>query len=370
MMTESPAPPRLHWGKYRAKVLDNFDLLQLGRLLVEVPSIPGEVLDWALPNSPYAGPQVGFFALPPIGANVWVEFEGGNPNFPIWTGCFWEEGQMPVVPATPDKKVWRTEFITIELDDTPGEGGLSVTVLPPLAPDILTMTFNAEGITMKVPPNSWQMSPEQIEIEGNVEINGIPVKPRRKVAEPAPTRVSYDQYLAAEASSEVKHEWLRGEVFAMAGGTPEHARLAAAIIVALSRVLADRPCEVFTSHLRVRVEATDLSTYSDVTVVCGTLQQSEIDVDAVINPTLIVEVLSESTEGYDRGEKFAHFRRLPSLREYVLVSSTEPRLEAYSRNDAGEWVLHEAGPGESLSLRSIEGARLETDVIYRNRLAG
>ena len=157
--------PRLYWGKYRAKVLDNIDLLQLGRLLVEVPTIPGEILNWALPNTPYAGPEVGFFTLPPIGANVWVEFEGGNPNYPIWAGCFWEEGEMPVLPAIPEKKVWRTEFITLELDDTPAEGGLSITVLPPLAPDILTMTFNELGITMKCPPNSWQMSPEYIKTQ-------------------------------------------------------------------------------------------------------------------------------------------------------------------------------------------------------------
>ena len=156
--------PRQYWGKYRGKVIDNVDLLQLGRLLLEVPSVPGtgEVLNWALPNSPYAGPKVGFFSLPPIGANVWVEFEGGNPNHPIWTGCFWELGQVPVVPALPEKHVWRTDFITIELDDTPGEGGLSITVIPPLAPDVLTMTFNEEGITMNCPPNSWQMGPEWI----------------------------------------------------------------------------------------------------------------------------------------------------------------------------------------------------------------
>jgi cytoskeletal protein CcmA (bactofilin family) len=157
--------PRLYWGKYRAKVLDNVDLLQLGRLMVQVPTIPGEVLNWALPNTPYAGPQVGFFTLPPIGANVWVEFEGGNPNYPIWAGCFWTEGEVPVVPAIPEKKVWRTEFIEVELDDTPGEGGLSITVMPPLAPDVLKMTFNELGITMDCPPNSWQMSPEYIKNE-------------------------------------------------------------------------------------------------------------------------------------------------------------------------------------------------------------
>jgi Uma2 family endonuclease len=189
------------------------------------------------------------------------------------------------------------------------------------------------------------------------------------MAEPSPSRMTYSAYLAAEATADVKHEYLRGEVFAMAGGTPPHARLAAAVIGELRNALADRPCEVFTSDLRVRIEATDLSTYPDVTVVCGDFQHSDLDVNAATNPILIVEVLSESTEAYDRGEKFAHYRRLPSLREYLLVSSGEPRLESYARNAAGEWVLHEAGPGESLTLRSLDGVRLETDAIYRNRLA-
>jgi Uma2 family endonuclease len=190
------------------------------------------------------------------------------------------------------------------------------------------------------------------------------------MAEPATSRMTYDAYLAAELTADVKHEYLRGEVFARAGRTPTHARLAAAVIGELRNALADRPCEVFTSDLRIRIEATDLSTYPDVTVVCGDLQHSDIDVNAATNPILIVEVLSESTEGYDRGEKFAHYRRLPSLREYVLVSPQAPRLEAYARNAVGEWVLHEAGPGESLALRSLDGVRLQTDAIYRNRLAG
>lgn len=155
--------PRAHWGKYRGKVLDNVDLLGLGRLMVAVPAVPGEVLNWALPCSPYAGPRVGFFALPPIGANVWVEFEGGNPNYPIWVGCFWEEGEVPVTPAIPEKKVWKTDLVTLELDDTPGEGGLSITVLPPLAPEVLTMTFGKEGITLTA---------GTINVDGNVNVTG------------------------------------------------------------------------------------------------------------------------------------------------------------------------------------------------------
>lgn len=190
------------------------------------------------------------------------------------------------------------------------------------------------------------------------------------MAELAPSRMTYEEYLAAERSSEVKHEYLRGDVYAMAGGTPTHAGLAMAIGVALSNALSGRPCRVFGSDLRVRVEATDLSTYPDVTVICGSFQRSEIDRDAATNPVLIVEVLSDSTEAYDRGEKFAHYRRIPSLRAYVLVSQREPRLEAYTKNAEGAWVLGEAGPGETLELGLLEGVRLPTDAIYRDPLSG
>lgn len=181
--------------------------------------------------------------------------------------------------------------------------------------------------------------------------------------------MAYAEYLRAEQSSETKHEYLRGEVYAMAGGTPTHAGLAMAVGVALSNALSERPCRVFSSDLRVRVEATDLSTYPDITVICGRFEASTIDADAAINPVLIVEVLSDSTEAYDRGEKFAHYRRIPSLREYVLVSQHEPRLEAYARNEEGAWVLTEAAAGESLALRSLEGVRLLVDAIYRDPLA-
>ncbi|MFV8752681.1 Uma2 family endonuclease [Nannocystaceae bacterium ST9] len=181
--------------------------------------------------------------------------------------------------------------------------------------------------------------------------------------------MSYADYLVAEAASALRHEYLRGEVWAMAGGSPTHARLAMAVGVALSNALADRSCGVFGSDLRVRIEATDLSTYPDITVVCGSLEYAELDPDAVTNPVLIIEVLSDSTEAYDRGQKFAHYRRLPSLREYVLISQHEPRIEAYSKTADGNWMLDEAGPGQALMLRSLAGVRLETDVVYRDPLA-
>jgi Uma2 family endonuclease len=190
------------------------------------------------------------------------------------------------------------------------------------------------------------------------------------MTQPAPDHMTYAEYLAAEAASATKHEYLRGEVYAMAGGTPEHAALAMAVGRDLGNQLRGQPCRVFSSDLRVRVEATDLSTYPDVTVVCGRLERSEVDQNAAVNPVLIVEVLSDSTEAYDRGEKFAHYRRLPSLKEYLLVSQKEPRLEVYRRNDAGHWVLFEARRGESLELASLPGVQLATDEVYRDPLTG
>ena len=181
--------------------------------------------------------------------------------------------------------------------------------------------------------------------------------------------MSYAEYLEFEATSDTKHEYLRGEVLAMAGGTPDHAALALAIGAELVAGLRGRPCRAFSSDLRVRIEATDLSTYPDITVVCGTLETSGLDPHAATNPVLIVEVLSDSTEAYDRGQKFAHYRQIPSLREYLLVSQTEPRLEAYAKNDAGQWVLREAGRGEQLALRSLEGVVLDVDTIYADPLS-
>ncbi|MFO7567536.1 MAG: Uma2 family endonuclease [Enhygromyxa sp.] len=115
--------------------------------------------------------------------------------------------------------------------------------------------------------------------------------------------------------------------------------------------------------------ATDMSTYPDVSVVCGALETSEVDRNAATNPVLIVEVLSDTTEAYDRGEKFAHYRRLPSLREYLLLSQHQPRIESYRRNAQGVWELAEAGAGETLTLAALEGVRLDVDLIYRDPLA-
>jgi Uma2 family endonuclease len=188
---------------------------------------------------------------------------------------------------------------------------------------------------------------------------------KRAAAELAMT---YEDYVRLEESSEAKHEYLRGRVVAMAGASPEHAALAASLIAALHTALRGRPCRVYSGDLRVRVEETDLTTYPDVTVVCGALVTSAVDRIATTNPTAIIEVLSGSTEAYDRGAKFAHYRRLASLREYVLVSQDEPRIEVYRRNDTGHFELHEAGSGERIEIVSL-AVTLGVDEIYRDPLA-
>lgn len=158
--------PRRYFGKYRGKVLDNYDPLFMGRIMPDVPSAPGMILNWALPATPYAGAGVGFFAIPPIGADVWIEFEGGDPNYPIWSGCFWAEPlDLPLEPAIPLRKCFRTDNITLLADDTPGEGGLYITVKPPVAPGEVTLNFDVEGVTLTVPPNVITVTPETITVE-------------------------------------------------------------------------------------------------------------------------------------------------------------------------------------------------------------
>jgi Uma2 family endonuclease len=174
--------------------------------------------------------------------------------------------------------------------------------------------------------------------------------------------MSYAEYLELEASSDQRYEFIDGVAYAMAGGTPDHARLIASMTVQIGIALADKPCTVYSSDLRLRIDATARSTYADVVVVCGPAQRSQIDPNAVTNPTIIVEVLSPGTEASDRGEKWRHYQHLPSLREYVLVSQGEPYVEVFRRS-GDEWVLRTAGAGEFIELPS-QAIRISVDRVY------
>ena len=179
---------------------------------------------------------------------------------------------------------------------------------------------------------------------------------------------TFAEYLEQERTSDVKHEFVNGEIFDMAGGTIEHGRLASTVNAALRTQSRGRPCEVYSSDVRVRVLATGLATYPDTSVVCGRLERDPADANTIVNPVVLVEVLSDSTEGYDRGEKFAHYQRLPSLKEYVLVSQRSPRIEVFRRNEDGNsWTLLIAQAGERVSLASI-GCELAVDEMYANAL--
>ena len=152
-----------YYGKYRGKVIDNIDPLFIGRIIAEVPAIPGSLTNFAMPCTPYAGPGVGFYAIPPIGADVWIEFEGGDPNFPIWVGCFWGvPGEAPLGAPVPELKIFKTEFITTIMSDIPEEGGYTLECIPPAVNDSLTMTFNPEGISIICPEAVINMTPETI----------------------------------------------------------------------------------------------------------------------------------------------------------------------------------------------------------------
>ena len=189
------------------------------------------------------------------------------------------------------------------------------------------------------------------------------------MARPAPiATMTYVEYLAFEEASLDRHEYLRGEVYAMSGGTPEHAALEAAFARHLANALeaSKKPCRVYSANLRVRVEATDFTCYPDASVVCGKLETSPVDRNAALNPVLVVEVLSDGTEAYDRGVKASHYRHIPSVREYVLVSQHSPLVEVWRKNDQARWeVAAVAGKGEHAELTSL-GVTIDVDAVYRD----
>jgi Uma2 family endonuclease len=186
---------------------------------------------------------------------------------------------------------------------------------------------------------------------------------------PKPHR-SPEEYLALEREADFKSEYFDGEVFAMSGASEHHNLIAANVIRELGNQLKRRPCKVYPSDMRVKVSATGLYTYPDVVVVCGEAAFDDAQRDTLVNPTVLVEVLSGSTEAYDRGKKAEHYRRLPSLQAYVLVAQHEPQLEHYARQPDGRWLLSEAhGLEASIDLPSIQ-CTLELAEVYDKVVLG
>ena len=177
-------------------------------------------------------------------------------------------------------------------------------------------------------------------------------------------RLSAEEYLALERRSEEKHEYLDGEMFAMGGASRRHNLIALQTAAALLSQLRGRSCEVYMGDMRIRVDATGLYTYPDVVVVCGEPQLAASDLDTLLNPISIVEVLSPSTEGYDRGKKFAHYRTIESLAEVVFISQERVEVERFSRQPDGDWILHAANQLEDRLALSAIGCEISLATIY------
>lgn len=173
-----------------------------------------------------------------------------------------------------------------------------------------------------------------------------------------------EEYLQLEQYANVKHEYLDGAVHAMAGGSPEHGAITMRLGGALIPQLRGRGCTVYSSDVRIRVRATGLATYPDLSVGCGEREVDPLDPQALVDPVVLVEVLSPSTEAYDRGEKLRHYQRIPTLREVLLVAHDRREVEVQRRGGEG-WESELVGAGGTVELTSI-GCRLEVDALYRD----
>jgi Uma2 family endonuclease len=176
-------------------------------------------------------------------------------------------------------------------------------------------------------------------------------------------RYTFADYLAFEEGSNTKHEFLDGEIYGMAGGTPEHAALSVAVSSLLLSQLRGGPCRVFSSDLRVRARATGLATYPDVTVVCGELERDPESPTTLVNPRVVVEVTSDGTEAYDRGRKLEHYRGIPSLVAVVIVSHRAQAVEVWERTADDTWRCRAFGPGQIAHIDALH-ARLPVDEVY------
>ena len=180
------------------------------------------------------------------------------------------------------------------------------------------------------------------------------------------TRLSPEEYLRLERLAETKSEFFDGEVIPMPGVSRHHNRINRDLVVELTNQFTDRPCEVFFCEMRVRISATGSYAYPDVAVLCGEPTFEDNNVDTLLNPQVLIEILSDSTETHDRGRKLQHYRSIESLQEYVLISQTECRIERYSRLPSGEWAYSDVtDPQGTITLDSIN-CRLPVARVYRS----
>ena len=176
--------------------------------------------------------------------------------------------------------------------------------------------------------------------------------------------ITVEEYLALERAAEYRSEYFSGKMFAMAGGTPEHSLISANLIRELGNALKGHRCAAYDKDLRIEISDTGLFTYPDASVICGPLDRSSRGNDMATNPTVLLEVLSDSTEAYDRGSKFAHYRTIPSFREYVLISQKEPLVEVFFRLPDGTWQLRPVSGCDSVAQLQSLNVVLRLAEIY------
>ncbi len=176
--------------------------------------------------------------------------------------------------------------------------------------------------------------------------------------------ISEEEYLEMEHKAETKSEYYDGEIFAMSGASRKHNLIVANVVASLVTQLRKKPCRVYPSDMRLKIEATGLITYPDVMVVCTKEKFRDNRKDTLLNPDVIIEVLSDSTEGYDRGVKFRNYRQISSLKEYVMISQHSRRIERYFRNPNKQWVLSEADDENPLILLESVGCTLDISEVY------
>ncbi len=179
------------------------------------------------------------------------------------------------------------------------------------------------------------------------------------------TRLTPEQYLVLERQAQYRSEYINGSIFAMAGASRRHNLIAGNVFGELRAQLRGRPCEAYINDMRVKVSVTGLYTYPDVVALCGQPDFEDTHLDTLLNPSVIVEVLSDSTEAYDRGEKFAHYRRLASLKDYLLIMQNQVRVEHYARQ-GDKWMLSEASVLDgAIHLSSMNCAIVLRDIYER-----
>ena len=181
---------------------------------------------------------------------------------------------------------------------------------------------------------------------------------------PIRRRVTPQEYLAIERSADRRSQYVDGEIYAMAGATRRHNLITLSVGSTLRLQLKGRPCEVYVNDMRVKVSKPGMYTYPDVVVVCGMPQFEDDEMDTLVNPTVVIEVLSPTTEAHDRGDKAEHYRRLDSLKEYVLIAQDRPLVERYVRQPNDEWVFSEAYESDSMVHVSSIDCELRVSEIY------